>query len=380
MNHTPPPPLAATGFVRPGFEEVAAAFFATIPDGRRTGAAVSVWIDGQEAVSLASGTADAASSAPFTDQTLVPFASVTKGLASLLVARLVARGDLPSYETPIAEVWPEFGAQGKGHVSIGDVLAHRAGVSAPRRGLTDDEIFDPLAMADVLAEQDPLWSPGQGHQYHAVTHGALTAKLVSIATGRSLGAVLADEVARPLGAEAWVGLPADEDARVVRIALPPAAPTPPFRSEWVERSLDLGAGKDILAVVQSERGRRAELPGTNGIGTASAVAKIWSAAVVETDGVRLLDEQAAVLLRAPRSVGAPVYADPPPYQHFGAGVMIPSNWEWYLTNDSFGHDGAHGQVAFADPHHKVGFAYLTSLSGDWARGQSVVAALGRALA
>jgi CubicO group peptidase (beta-lactamase class C family) len=60
--------------------------------------------------------------------------------------------------------------------------------------------------------------------------------------------------------------------------------------------------------------------------------------------------------------------------------MIPSHWEWYLTSESFGHDGAHGQLAFADPHHKVGFAYFTNLSGDWARGQSIVAALGRALA
>ncbi|MGY0390610.1 serine hydrolase domain-containing protein [Nocardioides sp. WG-D5] len=378
MNDSPPLTPTPPNIVRPGFEEVAAAFFATVPNGRHSGAAVSVWVDGEEAVRLASGTADPSTGAPFTDQTLVPLASVTKGLASLLVARLVARGDLPSYETPIAEIWPEFGAHGKGQVSIGDVLAHRAGVSAPRRGLTDDEIWDPLAMADVLAEQEPLWSPGRGHQYHAVTHGAITAKLVSVATGRTLGAVLADEVARPLGAEAWVGLPAGQDARVVTIPIPPA-PTPPPGSEWIERALDLGAGKDILALVQTDQGRRAELPGANGIGTASAVAKIWSAAVVETNGVRLIDEQTAALLRAPRSTGAPVFADPPPYQHFGAGVMIPSNWEWYLTNESFGHDGAHGQVAFADPYYKVGFAYLTSLSGDWVRGQSVVNALGRAL-
>jgi CubicO group peptidase (beta-lactamase class C family) len=366
--------------VAAGFEPVAEAFFATVPNGRRTGAGLSVWVEGSEVVSLWGGTADAITGAPFTGDTLTPLASVTKGLASLLVARLVERGALPTFDTPIADVWPEFAAHGKGDVSIGDVLAHRGGVSAPRRALVEAEILDSLATADVLAAQEPLWTPGEGHQYHTFTHGALTAKLISIADGRSVGTMLADEITGPLSVDAWIGLPESEDHRLAPIApdltAPPATPS---EFEWVDRALDLGAGIDTVSLVFSEKGRRAELPGVNGVGTAHAVAKIWSAAVVPTDGVHLLSEETARQLRAPRSVGVPVFGGPPPYQSWGAGVMIPSHWEWYLSADSFGHDGAHGQVAFADSYYNVGFCYLTSQSGDWERGQSVVAALAKVL-
>jgi CubicO group peptidase (beta-lactamase class C family) len=366
--------------VSPGFEPVAEAFFTTIADGRKTGAAVSVWVEGTEVVGLWGGTANAETGTPFTHDTLLPLASITKGLASVLVARLVERGKLPSFDTPIAEVWPEFAAHGKGDLSIGDVLAHRGGVSAPRRGLVEAEILDSLATADVLAEQEPLWTPGQGHQYHTFTHGALTAKLAAIGDGRSVGTMLSDEVTKPLGVDAWIGLPEAEDHRLATIAPDPSAPPPaPSDYPWVDRAVDLGAGIDAVELVYSESGRRAELPGVNGIGTARSVAKIWSATVVPTDGVRLLSEETARQLRAPRSVGVSVFAGPPPHQSWGAGVMIPSHWQWYLTADSFGHDGAHGQVAFADPYYKVGFGYLTSQSGDWERGQSIIAALARVL-
>jgi CubicO group peptidase (beta-lactamase class C family) len=40
--------------------------------------------------------------------------------------------------------------------------------------------------------------------------------------------------------------------------------------------------------------------------------------------------------------------------------MLSSEARPFLTNASFGHDGAGGQVAFADPEYKVGFAYLTN--------------------
>ncbi|BCW62910.1 serine hydrolase domain-containing protein [Arthrobacter sp. StoSoilB22] len=368
-------------FVAPGFEGVASAFFETIPEGRRAGAALSVWKDGAAVVSLAAGTADGGNS-PFRNDTLIPVASVTKGLASLVIGRLVELGRMPSYDTEIGEFWPEFAAHGKGKLSIGDVLAHRAGLSAPREALPKSVYLDSIATADVLAAQEPLWTPGEGHQYHNITHGALTAKLAFLATGRSLGSLFAEEIAGPLSADAWIGLPEEYDTRVATMVPDPLPPAPAMsvpNSYWLERAVNLGSGVGFPNLVESADGRRAEMPGVNGFATAEAVAKIYSAAVVPTEGVRLLSDAAVDDVRKPRSKGEPVFGGQPPYQAFGAGVMVPSHWDPYLTEYSFGHDGALGQVAFADPYFKVGFAYFTNQAGDWERGKSVTTALWRDL-
>lgn len=372
---------AGDSVVAAGFEPVAAAFYATIPDGRRSGAALSVWVDGVPVLELAAGTAVETTGRRFDADTLVNVFSCTKGWASTLVAMLVETGALPGYDTPLAAVWPEFGAQGKQRITIGDALAHRGGVSAPRVELTPEQLLDPLQMADLLAAQEPLWEPGTNHQYHGITHGALTAKLVTIATGADIGSVFADLVARPLEADAWIGLPAAEHDRVA-LLLPEAAP--PVAESDPDAPAEAETLGDPMAYLTGDRWlepavREAQIPGAGGIATASAVARIWSATVTPTRGVRLLRDETVEALRRQRSHGPAVIAGPPPYQAWGAGVMVPSDWEPYLSARSFGHDGAGGQVAFADPEFRVGFGYLVNQMGDWQRGQSVVAALGAVL-
>ena len=124
----------------------------------------------------------------------------------------------------------------------------------------------------------------------------------------------------------------------------------------------------------------AGLAGIGGLATAHALAAIWSAVVTPTNGVRLIDDGTVDALREPRSVGAPRFVvGPPPYQSWGAGVMIPSPWQPYLSPGSLGHDGAGGQVAFADVDARLGFAYLTNQMGDNERGSSIVRALATSL-
>ncbi|GAA1970365.1 serine hydrolase domain-containing protein [Microbacterium deminutum] len=363
-------------YVKPEFGRVADAFLATITEPERSGAAVAVYVEGELVAALHGGTSDARTGRPFTADTVVPVFSATKGLSSVLVAMLVARGDLPDYDSRIGLVWPAFQAHGKGDVSIGDVLAHRAGVSAPVRDLTEDELLNPLAMADAIATQEPLRTPGTSHQYHAVTHGALTAQLVSIGSGLSVGEMLATAAAGPLDADVWIGLP---DALSDRVALLMTAPEgdpeePSPDAYWIDRAITLGGVFDLMRMNEPLL-QKAELPAVGGIASATGLARFWSAAVTSTAGIRLLSDQTAVELSRLRSAGPTHFAGEPPYMQWGAGVMVSSEWDRYLTPASFGHDGAGGQIAFADPDAKVGFAYVTNLLGDWDRGKSVVAAL-----
>lgn len=378
--------IEQTGIVALGYEAVADAFFATVPDDQRSGAGLSIWKDGRQVVELWGGVADYRTGREFAPDTLSVVFSCTKGLASILIGMLIERGQIPSLETTVAQLWPEFAVHGKEHVSIGDALGHRAGLSATREDVPPHVAWDSLALADILAAQKPLWSPGKNHQYHTVSHGALTAKMALLGAGQSMGKTFADLIARPLDADTWIGLPESEEERVSHLIEDPqeepdtSALTDQERNDryWLERASNLN-GPIGPHVYNRPEVHRLELPGAGGISTARGLAKIWSATVTETDGVRLIGDEALRGLSVARSEGPPYFRGDPPYQAWGAGVMIPSDWQRYLSPKSFGHDGAGGQTAFADPTAKIGFAYVTNRMGDFERGQSVIRALAKTL-
>ncbi|XAS72899.1 serine hydrolase domain-containing protein [Micrococcaceae bacterium Sec5.1] len=375
-----------TGIVDLGYETVADAFFATVRDDERSGAGLSIWKDGRQVVELWGGVADYRTGREFAPETLSVVFSCTKGLASILIGMLIERGQIPSLETPVAQLWPEFALHGKERVSIGDALGHRAGLSATREDVPPHVAWDSLALADILAAQKPLWSPGKNHQYHTVSHGALTAKMALLAAGQSIGKTFTELIARPLDADTWIGLPKSEEERVSHLIEDPqdepdtSALTDQQRHDtyWIERAANLNGPIGPNQYNRPEV-HKLELPGAGGISTARGLAKIWSATVTETDGVRLINHETVRDLSAPRSEGPPYFLGDPPYQAWGAGVMIPSDWQRYLSPKSFGHDGAGGQTAFADPTAKIGFAYVTNRMGDFERGQSVIRALAKTL-
>jgi len=372
------------------FAPVIDAFTKTLDEKDRSGAALSVWLDGQPVIEARGGTADARTGQAWQPDSLAVVFSCTKGLAAIAIGRLLQSGALSSLDVPVAEIWPEFAAHGKGRVSVGDALAHRAGVPAPRVDVTIAELLDGAALAGIIADQEPFWEPGTSHQYHAVTVGAISAQIVSRLSGRSLGDFLAAEIARPLEADTWIGLPVELEPRVAYMIEGQPAPTaPPTNTSpdlnWLERAVTLGSALPLNLIgpgtgFNDRELHAAEIGGAGGISSATGLARIWSATVAETRGVRLWNTETARALAEARSVGTPFFdIGPPPYQAWGAGVMIPSAWDPYLSPASFGHDGAGGQVAFADLDARVGFAYLTNRLVDMERGISVVNALRDAL-
>ena len=127
--------------------------------------------------------------------------------------------------------------------------------------------------------------------------------------------------------------------------------------------------------------RSSEIPGAGGIATARALATIWSATVTETSGIRLLRPETVTAASRPQSEGPDYFGSAGPAARWGMGFQLPSLAREYLTGASFGHDGAGGQVAFADPLHNVGFAFTTNFmeGGDDQRGIKIVDALRRVL-
>lgn len=356
-------PVDADGVVAPGYEPVRRAFERTFDGQPGMGAAVAVLVDGQPVVDLWGGAAGP--SRRWQQDTATVIFSCTKGLLAILAGRHIAGGSL-RVDTPVAALWPEFAAEGKQDVLVSDLLSHRAGLAAPSKDWTVDDVLDWSIAAGLLATQRPLWEPGTGHAYHALTFGWLVGEVLARVGERSVGAQLASEVAGPLGADAWIGLPDRERPRVATLTLTSALVKRSATVDyWTGRASTLG-GAFPAALADSGSGfsdpriLAAEVPGAGGVATARSLAAIWSATIVETGGIRLLDDAVTAGMTPVRSAGRPVFDAPAPWPAWGLGFQRPSASRRFLSPASFGHAGAGGQLAFADPNARVGFAYLTN--------------------
>lgn len=374
--------------VEAGFEAVAAAFRETLTD-RPGGGALSIWMGGRPVVDLWGGSSDREGHNHWTADTPTVVFSCTKALVSTIAARLVQRG-LLDYEAPVVRYWPEFGQAGKQEVLVRHLLAHQAGLSAPRRDVTAQQVTDWEFMTALLAEQAPLWPPGSGHEYHSLTFGWLVGEVIRRITGKPIGAVLDEVIARPLGADIWLGAPSRVLERTAEL-IPVPAPEPalasagrrtPAAPEWGVRALTLGGAFPVELFgdgtgFNDPHIRAAEIPGAGGIATAHGLAKAMSALVTPTDGVRLIDDALVERASTPHSEGRPVFGRMPPWSRRGLGFQLDSEGRRYLSAASFGHDGAGGQVAFADPGARIGFAYLTNqmTAGEDHRATAIIEAL-----
>ncbi|NTW38470.1 MAG: beta-lactamase family protein [Cellulomonadaceae bacterium] len=340
------------------------------------GHALAILMDGQVVVDVWGGTADARDGRAWSADTPTVVFSCTKGLVAIVVARLVQDG-LLSYHEPVARYWPEFGVRGKGHITVGDLLAHRAGLPSFDAPVTFDEMIDGSGLGDRLAAQAPLWDASKGHSYHPITYGWLVGELVRRVSGSSVGHLLRTTVAEPLGADAWIGAPRSAEDRIahVRLGEGQAEATAslveraasgddlPLRSMTLGGALPpglVGEGAGADAGFNDPRAHHREIAGAGGVATASALATIWSSTVVSTGGTRTLHEPVLAEATTPRSWGRQVIDGGPPYPRFAMGVQLTSEQQPYLTPQSFGHDGAGGQMAFADPVHRLGFAFVTN--------------------
>jgi CubicO group peptidase (beta-lactamase class C family) len=362
------------GSVAPGFERVAEAFGESFAGHDAMGAALSIRVDGSIVVDLHGGQADLETGRPWQDDTISVIFSCTKGIMSILAAQLVSAGRL-DYDAPVAEYWPEFAQEGKDRVLVRHVLAHRSGLSAPRVDLTTDDILQWNVVTSALAAQKPLWRPGYAHAYHAITHGWLVGEILHRVTGALPGELLQTMIATPLQADTWIGLPGELEHRVARLSVGRtlrshvdalAAQRDPSTIDWSNRAMTLGTALPPTLVengwgFNETRVHAAQIAAAGGISSARALATIWSATVVPENGVRLLDDETLSTAVRPQSDGQPYYAAPAPWPRWGMGFQLDSDARRYLSTRSFGHDGAGGQVAFADPVHKVGFAFLTNV-------------------
>ena len=279
------------GFTTPQFESVRTAFAANFANGSEIGASVAMTLNGEPVVDLWAGHADAALSKPWEKDTLVNVYSTTKTMCALTALLLADRGEL-DFNEKVAHYWPEFAANGKADVTVAQLMSHSAGLSGWKKPLTKEDVYDWEKATALLAAQAPYWTPGSKPGYHAMTQGFLVGEVVRRITGKSLGTVFRSEIAEPLGADFFIGLPASEDARVAELVPPVggASINPDFHSDLAD---NMANNPGIDPRETATRGwRGAEIPAANGQGNARSVALIQT--VMANGGVsngkRILSE------------------------------------------------------------------------------------------
>jgi len=262
------------GFANKGFEQVRETFENNFKNLGDLGASFCVTRNGETVVDLWGGYADAAKTRPWVKDTIVNVYSTTKTMTALTALILADRG-LIDFKAPVAKYWPEFAANGKGAITVAQLMSHSAGLSGWKEKITKEDLYDWDKATALLAAQAPFWEPGTAPGYHALTQGYLVGEVIRRVTGKSVGTVFHEEIAEPLHADFWIGLPASEDDRVAELIPPPpgeGVEDGPQPSE-ILKNMSTNPGIHV-SETKTRAWRGAEIPAAGGTGNARSVAEI----------------------------------------------------------------------------------------------------------
>ncbi len=389
--------IEVSGFVAPGFESVRDAFLANFESGEEVGASFAAVHKGRSVVDLWAGHQDRDKTRVWNEDTIVNVYSTTKGMGSIALAALFDEGKL-DYSAKITDYWPEFGAHGKGALSVAQVVSHQAGVCGPREPIQVEDLYDWDKMCAMLAAQEPFWAPGTKSGYHAITWGYLAGEVIRRITGKTIGAYFHEKIAGPLGADFYIGLPQSEESRASdMLSAVPMSPDQAAKMdpEAIKAGLEMQKSELYQAAlsnpqikpytdVSSRAWRAAEIPAANGTANARGIARIYGALANggEIDGTRILSEAAIDESTKQEWGDEPdaVLGMPMPKAR---GFMLNRMGMYGPDEDAFGHSGAGGSIGFADRASGIGIGYAmnqmaNNLDGD-SRGGRLIKAVYAAL-
>lgn len=330
------------------------------------GAAISVWQRGEPILDLHGGFRDARRETPWTEETIVLVWSATKGLGSACLLHVLQEHGI-DLDRRVAEFWPEFAQGGKGDVTLGQLLSHQAGLCAFDERV---DVQNYAAVVQALEGQVPFWPPGTAHGYHARTLGFLLDELVRRIARQALSEYWRTQFGDPLALDLWIGLPESEHHRTATVYAAKAgrlpAPDAFYRDlakpgTLVRKTFTSPAGLHAVSGMNAPAVRSLPMVSFGGIGSASSLAKFYAmlANGGELGGRRFFSGATLQKMTTTLSSGVDRVFQIP--TAFSAGFMKNAAGGARLFGPSalaFGHSGAGGSHAFADPENGISFAYV----------------------
>ena len=386
------------GFTSDKFRAVADEFAQNFAERGEVGASVCVSVNGETVVDLWGGMADSRTETPWERDTVSIVFSCTKAATALCAHILVDRG-LLKLHAPVSEYWPEFAKNGKENTTVQMMLNHESAVPAFREPVKPGGFLDWDYMIKRLEDEQAFWEPGTRNGYHMVNFGWTVGELVRRVSGKSLGQFFHDEVAGPLGADFWIGLPDDFDLPIAPIMT--FKPIPGMELSRFTKKL-MTEPDSIQALCFLNNGgwnqndpeaHKAEIGGAGGISNARGQVAMYEPLALggSKDGVTIVSPE-RLLEMGKVSTATQIDATLLSPTRFASGFMKSMDNRAYPGGDqmsavigeqAFGHVGAGGSIGFADPEHGLAFSYTMNQMGAGLllndRGQSLVDAAYAAL-
>lgn len=338
------------------FAAVKDAFAAHFAEGLELGARFTVCLEGEPLIDLIGGFSDRAKTRPWDARTYAPVFSTGKAIMALMMARLVDQGRM-DYDTPVSEIWPEFGQAGKEFVTVGELLSHQAGLPGFAESQDASIWYDRERALALLAAQAPMWVPGAASGYHPVTIGLLAGEVFRRVDGRTMAAALREDLALPFDLDLSIGIDEADFDRVPEIRKPPA---PPLlgQIDAIKRAAFLDRGSSPTQQGMAEW-RKLEFPSTHTHATAEALARLMA---VVANGGRLNGTEVLGQMTLAKATRERIH---------GPDKVLPFTISWaagFMRNEGLnvygpgemtvGHSGWGGSCVFADPETRLSGAYV----------------------
>ena len=318
---------------------------------------IAVGLDGEVVASEAIGAASV-------DTRYVIF-SATKALVAAVMWQLIAEGAV-SVDDTIARHFPEFAANDKGEITIEQVMTHTSGF--PRAPMGPPRWSDRDWRVDQMAGWRLNWEPGTRFEYHPTSAHWVLAEVIARVDGRDHRDAVRSRVLEPLGlTRLALGVLPDDQSDIAELTAAGAAPTgDDLESVFGVREYDVGeVTPEALLMFNDADVRATGVPGGGGVSTAADLAllyqaflhnpgKLWDPDVLADATGHIRCTLPDPILRTPanRTLGLISAGDDGTSAFRGMGHNV--------SPGTFGHNGAAGQIAWADPESGLSFCYLTN--------------------
>lgn len=288
--------------------------------------------------------------------------SASKVVTAMLVHKLAETHQLDLL-APVSHYLPAFAANGKKHVTIAHILAHRAGIPTIEGDFDVELLFDTPKVVDILFNARPASRSGHRAAYHAVTGGYILGELIRAATGEDAREYLRKTVQEPLGMTYFnYGLKPEHRGRE---AIGYATGLKPVLAvDWFLKNALGGDLDTVVDVTNDPRFMDIICPAGNIFATAEEAGRFFELLLRggELDGVRVFDP--LTIRRATLEAGKPQFDGtllaPLRYSH---GMMLggnPVGLYGPMTGRAFGHLGFSNIFCWADPERDISVSLLAS--------------------